>query len=158
MSEATSLRDCACAACLEAAPNVLGTMFFELLTEPPQVCAFSPAKLLDVSRVDFEGDPHGRLVVAAPPSLSAALAGAFLALEDQPAPPSNIAFVLGELANMLCGSVLGRLRPDGTFRLSTPETHLGQTPVEQVGTSFQWIRFSLDSGPLYVGIKLEVST
>jgi CheY-specific phosphatase CheX len=132
-------------------------MFFELLIEPPQVRALPPVELFDASRVDFEGGPHGRLIVAAPPKLSAVLASAFLALEDQTADPSSIAFVLGELANMLCGSTLGRLRPDGTFRLSAPATQLGQTRVEQAGTNCDWIRFSLDSGPLYVGIKLEVS-
>lgn len=158
MSEETSLRDCASAACLEAVSDVLETMFFESLTEAPQVWTLPPSELFDASRVDFEGDPHGFLIVAASPILSSALAVAFLALEDQTAPASSIAFVLGELANMLCGSVLGRLRPDGTFRLSTPETHLGQARVEQAAMGCAWIRFSLDSGPLYVGMKLEVST
>ena len=151
------LRDRANTACLAAVPDVLETMFFELLAEAPEMGSLAPVDLLDSSRVDFEGSARGYLIVAAPSSLSASLAEAFLALEDQGAPESNIEFVLGELANMLCGSALGRFQPEGTFRLSTPVTHHGRTLAEQSEPGFPWIRFPLDSGPLLVGLRLEAS-
>lgn len=157
MSDQILLRDRASTACLAAVPDVLETMFFESLAEAPEVGSLPPAVLLDTSRVDFEGSVCGYLVLAAPSSLSASLAGAFLALDDQGAPAYNIEFVLGELANMLCGSALGRLQPDGTFRLSTPMTHLERTLAEPSQPGFRWIRFPLDSGPLFVGLRLEAS-
>jgi hypothetical protein len=144
-------------ACLAAVPDVLETMFFELLAAAPDVGTLPPPGVLDSSRVDFEGSARGYLVVAAPSSISTSLAGAFLALEDQGAPEPNVEFVLGELANMLCGSALGRLQPDGTIRLSTPVTHLDRTLAGQSEPDFPWIRFLLDSGPLYVGLALETS-
>lgn len=157
MSGELSLRDSASMACLAAVPDVLETMFFELLAEAPEVGSLPPAEPLDTARVDFEGTARGYLVVAAPSGLSASLAGAFLAVDDQGAPASNIEFVLGELANMLCGSVLGRFQPDGTFRLSTPVTHRERRLAEPSEPSFHWIRFPLDNGPLFVGLRLEAA-
>src|ERR1035437_1765667 len=138
MSEETALRESASRACIEAVPDVLETMFFELLAEAPQIDSLPTEGTMDTSRVEFEGSARGHLVVAAPSSLSASLAGAFLALEDQGTPACNVEFVLGELANMLCGSALGRFEPEGTFRLSTPVTHLGCTQTELGRTGFPW--------------------
>jgi CheY-specific phosphatase CheX len=152
-----SLRDRANTACLAAVPDVLETMFFELVAGAPEVGSIAPLELMDSSRVDFEGSARGYLVVAVASSLSGSLAEAFLALEDQGAQELNIEFVLGELANMLCGSALGRFQPEGTFRLSTPLTHRRRTLPEQSEPGFPWIRFPLDSGPLLVGLRLEAS-
>ncbi len=144
-------------ACVETVPDVLETMFFESLAEAPELSVLPPAEPLDTSRVDFDGSVNGYLVLAAPSGLSASLAGAFLALDDQGASAYNIEFVLGELANILCGSALGHLQPDGTFRLSTPITHLERILAEPSRPGFQWVRFPLDSGPLFVGLRLEAS-
>jgi hypothetical protein len=157
MIEAIPPGDRACMACRAAVPDVLEKMFFELVAESPGVCPLPAAGPLDTSRVDFGGSARGHLIVAAPPGVSAGLAAAFLALEDQGAPASDIEFVLGELANMLCGSALGRFQPDGVFRLSTPVTHLGRTLAEPGGPGFSWIRFPMDNGPLFVGLGLESS-
>ena len=143
-------------ACLAAVPDVLETMFFELLAATPDVGTLPPNGVLDSSRVDIEGGARGYLVVAAPSSVSTSLASAFLAIEDQSAPETNIEFVLGELANMICGSALGRLQPDGTFRISTPVTHLQRTLAEGSEPDCPWFQFLLDDGPLYVGLKLEI--
>jgi len=155
MSEVNSLHEGASAVCLAAVPEVLETMFFESIAESPDVGSPPPSGALDTSRVDFEGSARGYLVLASPSSLSISLAEAFLALEDQCPSASDIEFVLGELANMLCGSALGRFQPDGSFRLSTPMTHLARTLAEPSQTGFDWIRFSLDNGPLFVGLELE---
>jgi hypothetical protein len=157
MSETISLTERACMACRAAVPDVLEMMFFELVAESTEVCSLPAAEPFDTSRVDFGGSARGYLIVAAPPSLSACLAAAFLALEDQGVPAFNIEFVLGELANILCGSTLGRFQPDGIFRLSTPVTQLGRTLAEPGGTGFSWIRFPMDNGPLFVGLRLESS-
>jgi hypothetical protein len=157
MSEAFPLGDRASMACSAAVSDVLEKMFFELVVESPEVCPLPAPGPLDTSRVYFRGSARGCLIVAAPPSLSGCLAAAFLALENQGASASNIEFVLGELANILCGSALGRLQPDGVFRLSIPETHLGRILAEPGGPRFSWIRFPMDNGPLFVGLRLEPS-
>jgi len=157
MSEAIPLGDSASIACRAAVPDVLEKMFFELVAESPGICSLPESEPLDMSRVDFGGSARGSLIVAVPPSLSASLTAAFLALEDQGTSASNIEFVLGELANILCGSALGRLQPDGVLRLSTPVTHLGRILAEPSPHCFSWIRFPMDNGPLFVGLRLESS-
>jgi hypothetical protein len=57
---------------------------------------------------------------------------------------------------MVCGNVLGRFRPDGIFRLSTPVTQLGRPAAELDEPGFIWLRFPLENGPLFVGLTLEV--
>jgi len=154
MSDRNALQERADTACLEAVPEVLETMFFELLSEEPRIDV-PPVGTLDMARVDFEGSARGHLTVAAAPSLSESLAAAFLAIDEQGAQADNIEFVLGELANMLCGSSLGRFQPDGAFRLSTPTAHLGRTLAASSQSGVHWIRFSLDRGPIFVGLSLE---
>ena len=154
MSEVKSLQDKASAACFDAVPEVLETMFFELLVETPRMGA-PPAGMLDMARVDFEGSARGHLAVLASPDVSGPLAGAFLAVDEQSAREQNIEFVLGELANMLCGSALGRFQPDGSFRLSTPVAHLGRALAESDRTRSDWIQFLLENGPIFVGLSVE---
>lgn len=155
MSGGISLHDRAAEACLTAVPEVLETMFFESMAEAPEIGSRLTCEHLNTSRVDFEGSARGYLLLATPSSVSESLAEAFLALEDRCAATSDIEFVLGELANMLCGNALGRFQPDGSFRLSTPATQLEGTLAEPGGTGVSWIRFSLDNGPLFVGFQLE---
>jgi CheY-specific phosphatase CheX len=144
-------------ACVLAVPEVLETMFFEVLADLPGVGTLPEFGSLDTSRVDFEGSACGHVVVAATSQQTALFAKAFLALDEQAAAAAAGALVLGELANIVCGNVLGRFQPDGSFRLSTPVTQLGR-PVAGINEpGFTWLRFPLDSGPLLVGVTLEVA-
>lgn len=155
MSEESSARDSALQACLAAVPEVLETMFFELPADLPGPGMLPEFSSFDVSRVDFEGSARGHVVVAALAEQTVSFAEAFLALEDQDAGAANVGLVLGELANMVCGNVLGRYQPDGTFRLSTPATQLGRPAVELNEPGSTWVRFPLDRGPLFVGLTVE---
>lgn len=155
MNKASSSGSDARRACLVAVPEVLETMFFEPLADVPDVGTLPELSMLDASRVDFEGSTRGHVVVAASAEQTASLAESFLALEDQDAPAGDVGLVLGELANMVCGSVLGHYRPDGIFRLSTPVTQLGRPAAELNEPGVTWVRFPLDRGPLFVGLTME---
>ena len=155
MSEVASSGGNARESCLAAVPEVLETMFFELLADVPGVSTLPESGFLDTSRVDFEGSARGAFVVAAPPELTGSLADAFLGLEDRDVPNASAGLVLGELANMVCGNALGRYQPNGIFQLSMPVTKLGSAVTEVNDPELTWVRFPLDNGALLVGLKLE---
>src|SRR5580692_6243626 len=92
--------------------EVLEGMFFSAVMGPtggevggPCLCA----------RVSFSGSRNGSLAVSAPNATATSLAGSFLGTEDCSAPDDQINAALGELANILCGAVLGRSEPAGRF-------------------------------------------
>jgi CheY-specific phosphatase CheX len=141
-------------ACLATVPEVLETMFFEVLVDVPDVGPLPEFTLLNMSRVDFEGSARGHISVAASAGQTVSLADAFLALEDQDDRVVSAGLVLGELANIVCGNVLGRYQPDGVFRLSTPITKRGLPASELDEPGLAWLRFPLSSGPLFVSLAM----
>ncbi len=103
-------------AALEAAAReVLETMFFtEPLEEPleaagPRVCA----------AVRFEGEVAGQFSACAAVAAARELATTFLCEDGEPSEEA-VAEVMGELANMICGSVLGRVAPESSLKISPP--------------------------------------
>ncbi|MFB3826864.1 MAG: chemotaxis protein CheX [Bryobacteraceae bacterium] len=109
-----------------AAREVLETMFFtEPLEEPlpaagPRVCA----------AVRFEGGLAGRFSACAEVDAAKELAATFLGQDGEPSAEA-VAEVMGELANMICGSVLARVAPEAALRIipesrgPCPGTHAG---------------------------------
>jgi CheY-specific phosphatase CheX len=133
-----------------AAEEVLENMFFsgvmgemEDESEGERLCA----------TVTFAGSSLGELTVSASPSTLAVLAAGFLG-EDETAADSEVRSVVGELANVLCGVVLGRMDPKGNFVISPPtvtDTD-GMVPVCGMGLHK---RFELMEGDLTVGLTVH---
>jgi hypothetical protein len=97
----------------EAAGEVLETMFFTTVVGEG---AAAPDGL--AMSVIFSGEAYGCLTAGASPDAARALASSFLG--DDEITPVQTEEVLGELANMICGSVLCRLWPSSRFELSHP--------------------------------------
>jgi CheY-specific phosphatase CheX len=72
------------------------------------------------SSLDFSGDVSGQFGVALTGRNASCLAANFLGEEDT-LTSNDISSVVGELANMLCGSVVSRIKAQSTFTLSHPE-------------------------------------
>jgi CheY-specific phosphatase CheX len=70
--------------------------------------------------VSFIGDTEGRLLLRIGSREAAAMASDFLGLDEPEVTPSHMRQVVGELANMICGSALSRIWPEGAFRIETP--------------------------------------
>lgn len=133
----------------EAAEEVLENMFFsgvmgEMPGQPegPRLCA----------TVAFAGSADGELTVSAPTSTVAALAAGFLGAEDDSVAEAQSRSVVGELANVLCGVVLGHMYPKGSFVISPPKitdaaSGLGATELQK------W--FELVEGDLAVGLTVH---
>jgi len=104
-----------------AASEVLETMFFTQVQGPAPSGA--PASAAPVAaRLAFEGSPSGVLTLAIAQPPARVLAANFLAAdEDAPLPESQLGFVVCELANMICGTLLSRIKTEEQFSLSSPE-------------------------------------
>ena len=135
----------------QAAEEVLENMFFsgvlsELAEEPggDRLCA----------TVRFEGSSHGELRLSTSASSAALLAAGFLGTEDENVPGAQAREVAGELANVLCGVVLGRLNPQGNFVISPPEV-ANMDGVGAVSAMQFQKRFEIMEGDLAVGLTVR---
>ena len=132
---------------LEASVSeALETMFFTCI-EPLE--PGSAAENTMCAAVDFKGSPSGRLELALPDCCAQALAASFLGVDEAELDSSQTGEVICEFANVLCGSVLSRVNPNGLFELFPPAIqppHPLDLPVRQT--------FGLPWGPLEVGLLL----
>lgn len=103
-----------------ATGEVLETMFFTTVYGPAQADRSSPGPHM-AARLGFEGTPSGALTLCLPEPAVRSLAANFLASEENDPPPSQLGCVVCELANMICGSLLSRVKTEEHFRLSSPE-------------------------------------
>ena len=102
----------------------------------------------------FEGHTSGIFRVSLPLSLAHAAGAGFLGLDEPAATDAQAAEVVCELANMFCGSVLGRLEHSTIFRLSHPELvpaepGAGLAPLDNI----RW--FDTGEGILTVSLSLQ---
>lgn len=102
----------------ESVTRTLETMFFaEAVPEPP---TGGPADFTGVgAQVCFHGSLRGVFAVVAEEEVARQLALGFLGVDD--ATEAEVRSVIGELANMTCGSLLSRLSEHALFRLDTPQ-------------------------------------
>jgi hypothetical protein len=134
---------------LEAAVSaVLETMFFSAV--------FGPADAAELGAgwravVTFTGTRAGSVTVCTGDETARALAASFLGA-DESVPVQQIAGVLGELANMLCGAVLGRIEPEGRFTIAPPSIGDNTGAAELMAGAGVWRTFELAEGPLAAGV------
>ncbi len=104
-----------------AASEVLETMFFtspmgEADPEAPPPAATVGARLV------FTGGPAGEFGVIVAEAAARTIAANFIGVEDEKElTAGRIEDVILELANMICGVILGRLAPDAILEIHHPE-------------------------------------
>lgn len=104
--------------------------------------------------VAFDGDFRGRTTFSVPPSLADELFRCFLGLgPDDPVDQAALRDLLGEFANMSCGSWLTGVQGRRCFTLASPEVESnGQTPVEEPTAVVL-----VNDQPVLIGVTLEVA-
>lgn len=112
MSDTQQLMDCV--------SRTLETMFYTTV-ESTAASTAAATGTPHVRRVSFRGTREGRLAVGLDDGAAAALAASFLGLDPAEVGAGEREQVLGELANMVCGSYLSAVNPDGHFELAAPE-------------------------------------
>ena len=138
----------------EAAEEVLENMFFSgVMGEMEDLGSQTDGERL-CATVTFAGSSVGELSVSATPSTIAVLAAGFLGAEDDTVPDAQMRSVVGELANVLCGAVLGHMNPKGSFVISPPEiTEAGG--ANSLCEMELHRRFELMEGDLSVGLTVH---
>ena len=107
-----------------AVGEVLETMCFATALASSEGAApadDSSGPQLLTAQLNFQGSPPGQFRVCATPDLARVIAAGFPGQEETDVSDSEAQEVMGELANMICGSVLSRLESDAIFHLSHPE-------------------------------------
>ena len=105
---------------------VLDSMYFTPVLETSACDTLPEAFPLDGSdfafSLHFAGDVSGTFGLHLGPATARGLASNFLGEDDTDLSSSDVAEVVGELANMLCGSTLSRIEAVGKFDLTHPKS------------------------------------
>jgi CheY-specific phosphatase CheX len=141
--------DCCLAPAVAA---VLEAMFFSESLGPSD-CDTS-AENLEV-RVSFSGEVSGTLELRLSTLSARSLAGSFLGQSEESLTESQIAQVVCELANMLCGSIVSMPGSQGCFDLGSPELlSAGSEPPLGIPACQQ--SFAVENGTLTVSLYSSV--
>ncbi|HEY1758116.1 MAG TPA: chemotaxis protein CheX [Bryobacteraceae bacterium] len=142
----------------ESTQTVLETMFFAM---PDKVSADPerPSGALIAASLTFHGTPPGWFGLLLSEGLAKTLAGNFIGCDDADAlSPAEVAGVIAELSNMLCGAALSDLQSQTNFELSTPEPRqIGtEAPAPDFTAGSPFIcRFEFSEGTLVLFLTFE---
>lgn len=98
--------------------QTLETMFYTSVEEVADPRLETPR----IGWTSFRGTLDGRLAVGLDEAAADTLAASFLGLDPDEIVDRDREQVVGELANIVCGSYLSAWQPEGRFALSSPET------------------------------------
>lgn len=100
--------------------DVLDSMYFTSVLDVERAAAmpFDPAD--HAFSLQFKGDLCGEFGISCQPATARTLAANFLGEDEESIAPTDTAEVIGELTNMLCGSILSRTGSPNPFALSHP--------------------------------------
>jgi|HigsolmetaAR202D_1030399.scaffolds.fasta_scaffold06246_2 hypothetical protein len=128
--------------------QVLETMFF---TMPVCEVSVDPAQPLLRAQVHYSGTIDGVCTLGVSPKAAWSVAANFLGQEEESLQTEQVEEVIREMANIVCGALLSRAHPGGSFRLGTP--YLVEHPPDHgFGRAFQ-----LDSGIVEVFLASNAS-
>ena len=139
------------ASCIQAALEVLETMFFEFPTGEPALAGHPPENASQ-ARAVFSGSARGELRVSLSSDGLRSMAAAFLGIEEDEAGESEQLSMVVELANVLCGSTLSRIQPAGRLHIDQPVFG----PVNVV-PSGPWLSFPLERGCMSIYARIADS-
>jgi CheY-specific phosphatase CheX len=140
------------AAVSAAASSVLETMFFAEVEVCPPLSADQQRGMLGVL-VRFDGGVRGEFLIGIDPHVAAVLASAFLGVDESDVAEAEIAQVMCETANMICGAALSRLESEDHMRLDMPE--LADAAAQFATGSFLQEFFVTPNGNICTGVRVH---
>lgn len=145
-SELIPLIDTCCA-------DVLDSMYFTSIAEiKHHVEAPLPQEISFGLR--FDGDLQGRFILGLSKNLARSLAANFLGEEEDLVSLADLEEVSGELANMLCGSIVSRIG-GGKFALSHPEPVDLVAQFDLPGDDRVSASLTTDAGELHLSLVFD---
>ncbi|MGA3026508.1 MAG: chemotaxis protein CheX [Bryobacteraceae bacterium] len=139
------------AAVAAAASSVLETMFF---AEVETCLPLSPEQQRGMMGVlvRFDGGVRGEFLIGIDPHAAAVLASAFLGVDEGDVPEAEVAQVMCETANMICGAALSRIEAEDHMRLETPA--LADAAAEFDKGGFLQEFFVTPDGNISTGVRI----
>jgi chemotaxis protein CheY-P-specific phosphatase CheC len=140
----------------KAVTEVFESMCFITTEGEASEKALPPQHDLVCGKLDFEGVPSGNFGIAIPATAAATIAANFLGEDDTDLTSEQIANVVCELANMVCGTLLASVEPLKKFTLSSPRqecTGIQNSPnIDRVASTY-----SLDEGYIYTWLEIAAA-
>lgn len=133
-----------------AASDVLETMFFSSVVEEVPVSTAPPEAV--AARLPFSGARSGSFGVRLTEGAAQVIAAGFLAEEAHEPNREQVAEVVCELANMMCGSVLSRLDRGAHFDLGPPAL---VDPAELAAPEAVCRAFDIGDGEVAVFLRMD---
>jgi CheY-specific phosphatase CheX len=139
------------ASLLTSATDVLESMYFTGvmgLSEVPVMGAGWTAQL------EFKGELSGSFTLGMGAETARLLAANFFGEEESEITETAVAEMVGEMANMICGSVLSGLETESHFKLSHPEVRAAEDRTEETPRGVHQL-LETDSGVLALCLRTE---
>ena len=141
----------------ETTGRLLETMFFTSVLEQGSFTSVLeqggplPSGPRYTATLGFSGSREGSLMVSASHETAAALAASFLGDAGDVAEAASI---VGELANILSGGLLGAVDRAGQFVIAPPEISTSDQALAQLDSMPLRRLYILEEGPLAVGFSI----
>jgi len=137
----------------ECCSEVLDSMFFTtVLGSVPLETTVEDADELLAYSLQFGGDISGQFGLHLNRDTARILAANFLGAADADISCNDITEVIGELANILCGSVMSRVEGEHRFVLSHP---LAGSRTLSGADDFLTCALDTDSGSITIWVQIE---
>jgi CheY-specific phosphatase CheX len=136
-----------------ATQEVLEIMFFTEVLGPAEF-AWDCTEPFVTVRVGFRVRPAGYLGLCVSAAAARGMAANFLGENEAELSENQIADVVAELSNMVCGRVVSRLASNTSFDLQPPQPTTPEVAIEQVAPGHC---FEMENGILAVALSLEPS-
>ena len=139
--------------------DVLDSMYFTTVTETEieaELPVFGDGPIGFTLR--FAGDISGVFGLSVDVAAALTMAANFLGEEESDVSPAEVDEVVGELANMLCGSLVSGISSAQKFVLSHPEPLLAQTVVKSAARALGdtlVIKMDTDYGVVRVWVNVD---
>jgi chemotaxis protein CheY-P-specific phosphatase CheC len=134
---------------LLSAADVLEAMYFTSVLGPSDTPLTGAGW---VARLEFEGELSGSFTLRMNTETARLLALNFFGEEESEISDTAVGDMVGEMANMICGSVLSRLEAETHFKLSHPSVEATSEAMEEAVRGVPQL-LETDSGVL--GLCLE---
>lgn len=133
-----------------ATAQVMESMFY-LSSDGPSVFEIAETDLAIQRELDFKQPEPGTFGIGATSANARTFAANFLGDEPDQVDESTAGEIFGEMANMICGSLLARLQPSNPVELSSPRK--GSADTAMLASARMLRCFSFEGKSLTVWIR-----
>jgi CheY-specific phosphatase CheX len=137
----------------DSVQDVLEKMFFITAVAAPDSEAAQSGECIS-AWLSFEGDPPGKLTMHLALAAARSIAADFLGEDESSVSGQQVAEVISELTNMVCGSVLSRIESEVSFHLSAPQILEAGASPQAAGSGARTTTCTADVGRGTITVEL----